>query len=345
MVLEYAQGDRLSVPTDSGRDGRAVRRRETCRGCRGSARATGRARRTRVKRAVKDMAGELVRLYSVRMSVEGHAFGPDTPWQARARGRLPARRDRRSAHGDRRGEGRHGAAQADGPADLRRRRVRQDRDRGSRGVQGRDGRQAGGGARADDAARRAALHHVLRTLRALPREGRDALAIRLQGRAGPRRRGPEEGCGRRGDRDAPAPQPGHRVQGRGSARRRRGAALRRRAQGAAEEAPRAGGRADDDRHADPAHAGDGAHRDPRHVDDRHAAGRPAARPHVRRPVRRGPRARCGPARAAARGPGLLGPQPGGDDRPSGRRGCRSRSRRRGSSSRTARWTSRCSSSR
>ena len=27
------------------------------------------------------MAGELVRLYSVRMAVAGHAFGPDTPWQ------------------------------------------------------------------------------------------------------------------------------------------------------------------------------------------------------------------------------------------------------------------------
>ena len=36
---------------------------------------------TKVKRAVKDMAGELVRLYSVRMSVQGHTFGPDTPWQ------------------------------------------------------------------------------------------------------------------------------------------------------------------------------------------------------------------------------------------------------------------------
>ena len=37
--------------------------------------------KARVKRAVRDMAGELVRLYSVRMSVKGHAFGPDTPWQ------------------------------------------------------------------------------------------------------------------------------------------------------------------------------------------------------------------------------------------------------------------------
>src|SRR5919201_3320599 len=27
------------------------------------------------------MAGELVRLYSVRMAVPGHAFRPDTPWQ------------------------------------------------------------------------------------------------------------------------------------------------------------------------------------------------------------------------------------------------------------------------
>src|SRR4029450_12123098 len=35
----------------------------------------------RVKRAVRDMAGELVRLYSVRMSVPGHAFGADAPWQ------------------------------------------------------------------------------------------------------------------------------------------------------------------------------------------------------------------------------------------------------------------------
>src|SRR5439155_8438677 len=37
--------------------------------------------KSRVKRAVRDMAGELVRLYSARMAVPGHAFGPDTPWQ------------------------------------------------------------------------------------------------------------------------------------------------------------------------------------------------------------------------------------------------------------------------
>ena len=80
MVVDYAQGDRLSVPTDQvgmlakylGGDQPRLSRL----GTNDWARA-----KNRVKRAVKDMAGELVRLYSVRMSVEGHAFGPDTPWQ------------------------------------------------------------------------------------------------------------------------------------------------------------------------------------------------------------------------------------------------------------------------
>jgi transcription-repair coupling factor (superfamily II helicase) len=80
MVLEYGAGDRLSVPTDQvGMVARYVGG-ETPRLSRlGSgdwARTT-----SRVKRAVKDMAGELVRLYSVRLSVERPPYGPDTPWQ------------------------------------------------------------------------------------------------------------------------------------------------------------------------------------------------------------------------------------------------------------------------
>ncbi len=80
MLLEYAAGDRLSVPTDQvGMVARYVGG-ETPRLSRlGSgdwARTTN-----RVKRAVKDMAGELVRLYSVRMAVERPPYGPDTPWQ------------------------------------------------------------------------------------------------------------------------------------------------------------------------------------------------------------------------------------------------------------------------
>ncbi|HTG47819.1 MAG TPA: transcription-repair coupling factor, partial [Actinomycetota bacterium] len=80
LVLEYAQGDKLYVPSDAvgmvvryqGGDAPRLHRM----GGSDWARATA-----KVKRAVRDMAGELVRLYTVRMSVPGHAFGPDTPWQ------------------------------------------------------------------------------------------------------------------------------------------------------------------------------------------------------------------------------------------------------------------------
>jgi transcription-repair coupling factor (superfamily II helicase) len=88
MVLEYAQGDRLSVPTDQvGMVARYIGGdvpRLSRLGSSDWARTT-----RRVKRAVKDMAGELVRLYSVRMSIEGHAFGPDTPWQAELEDAFP----------------------------------------------------------------------------------------------------------------------------------------------------------------------------------------------------------------------------------------------------------------
>ncbi len=80
LVLEYAQRDKLYVPSDAvgmvakylGGDAPRLHRM----GGSDWARATA-----KVKRAVRDMAGELVRLYTVRMSVAGHAFGPDLPWQ------------------------------------------------------------------------------------------------------------------------------------------------------------------------------------------------------------------------------------------------------------------------
>jgi transcription-repair coupling factor (superfamily II helicase) len=80
LVLEYAATDKLYVPTEQvgmvakylGGDAPRLHRL----GGSDWARATA-----RVKRAVKDMAGELVRLYTARMAIPGHAFGPDTPWQ------------------------------------------------------------------------------------------------------------------------------------------------------------------------------------------------------------------------------------------------------------------------
>ena len=80
LVLEYAKGDRLYVPTDQleeitryvGGEAPALHRL----GGADWQKAKGRARR-----AVRQIAGELIRLYSARMASPGHAFGPDSPWQ------------------------------------------------------------------------------------------------------------------------------------------------------------------------------------------------------------------------------------------------------------------------
>ncbi|TGO04193.1 transcription-repair coupling factor [Serinibacter arcticus] len=86
LVIEYASskrgqpGDRLYVPTDAldqvtkytGGEAPSLSKMG------GSDWANT---KTRARKAVKEIAGELVRLYSARMATEGYAFGPDTPWQ------------------------------------------------------------------------------------------------------------------------------------------------------------------------------------------------------------------------------------------------------------------------
>ena len=80
LLLEYAAGDKLYVPADqvdvvsryAGGEQPRLHRLGTNDWPRAKA---------RVRRAVRDMAGELVRLYTARMSVKGHPFGADTPWQ------------------------------------------------------------------------------------------------------------------------------------------------------------------------------------------------------------------------------------------------------------------------
>ena len=94
VVIEYAPskrgrpGDRLLVPTDSldqvtkyvGGDAPALNKM----GGADWARTKSRARR-----AVREIAGELVRLYAARSATTGHAFGPDTPWQAELEDAFP----------------------------------------------------------------------------------------------------------------------------------------------------------------------------------------------------------------------------------------------------------------
>ena len=88
LILEYARGDRLFVPTDAlDQVTRYVGGEQpTLHRLGGSdwARAKGRARK-----AVREIAAELIRLYSARMAAPGHAFAPDTPWQAELEDAFP----------------------------------------------------------------------------------------------------------------------------------------------------------------------------------------------------------------------------------------------------------------
>src|SRR5438132_647211 len=79
LLLEYAHGDRLYVPADQVGVVAKYVGGESPRIHRLGASDWPRTK-ARVRRAVREMAGELVRLYSVRMSVPGPAFPADTTW-------------------------------------------------------------------------------------------------------------------------------------------------------------------------------------------------------------------------------------------------------------------------
>lgn len=86
LLVEYAPakrgqpGDRLYIPTDQleqvtkyvGGEAPTLHRL-------GGADWT--KTKQRAKKAVKEIAADLIKLYSARMAAPGHAFGPDTPWQ------------------------------------------------------------------------------------------------------------------------------------------------------------------------------------------------------------------------------------------------------------------------
>lgn len=86
LVIEYAParkgqpGDRLFVPMDSldqitryvGGDAPALDKMGG---------ADWKKRKARAKKAVRQIAAGLIKLYAARQATKGHAFGPDTPWQ------------------------------------------------------------------------------------------------------------------------------------------------------------------------------------------------------------------------------------------------------------------------
>ncbi|WP_423463119.1 transcription-repair coupling factor [Promicromonospora sp. MS192] len=86
LVIEYASskrgqpGDRLFVPTDqldqvtkyTGGESPSLSKMGG---------ADWKNTKAKARRHVKEIASELIRLYSARMATQGHAYGPDTPWQ------------------------------------------------------------------------------------------------------------------------------------------------------------------------------------------------------------------------------------------------------------------------
>ncbi len=86
LVLEYAPskrghpGDRLYVPTDQlDQVTRYVGGEQPSLNKMGG--SDWQQTKGRARRYVKQIAAELIRLYSARMASSGHAFAPDTPWQ------------------------------------------------------------------------------------------------------------------------------------------------------------------------------------------------------------------------------------------------------------------------
>ncbi|MCX8052687.1 MAG: transcription-repair coupling factor [Armatimonadetes bacterium] len=90
LLLEYAHGDKLYVPTDQ------IDRVQKYIGGEGTPPVIHRlggsewSKTTkRVSKAVEELAKELVELYAWRQALEGHAFSPDTPWQQEMESAFP----------------------------------------------------------------------------------------------------------------------------------------------------------------------------------------------------------------------------------------------------------------
>ena len=86
VVIEYAPskrgqpGDRLFVPTDSlDQLSRYVGGEQPALHKLGG--SDWQKTKARARKAVKEIAAQLIQLYAARQATRGHAFGPDTPWQ------------------------------------------------------------------------------------------------------------------------------------------------------------------------------------------------------------------------------------------------------------------------
>ncbi len=88
LLLEYKAGDKLYVPTDQVGTVRRYTGGDTPTLSRMGGTDWERTR-ARVRKAVREIAQELVVLYRKRLATSGFAFSPDTPWQREIEGVFP----------------------------------------------------------------------------------------------------------------------------------------------------------------------------------------------------------------------------------------------------------------
>ena len=90
LELHYAEGDKLFVPTDQvDRVGRYVGAGEAAPALTRLGTQEWSRAKERVRRAVGDLAQELLQLYASRQVLTGHPFPPDTPWQQEMEASFP----------------------------------------------------------------------------------------------------------------------------------------------------------------------------------------------------------------------------------------------------------------
>ena len=191
VALEYAGGDKLYVPVENidvlTRYGSDSERASLDR-------LGGEAwqrRKSKMKERIREIAGELIKTAALRATRPGRVAETDSAFPQFVN-RFPYEEtdDQDRAIADVLDD--LALGQADGPAGVRRRRLRQDRGRAARRVRRGDGRQPGRADRADHPARPPALQEFHRALPRLPDRDRAAVAPGAGGRGQEDQGGPRE---------------------------------------------------------------------------------------------------------------------------------------------------------
>jgi len=263
----------------------------------------------RTKTKLKDIARDLIKLYAARREEKGFAFSPDsylqheleasfiyedTPDQLTATQAVKA------------------DMESDRPMDrlvCGDGRLRQDRGRHPRRLQGCRRQQADGRTRPHDRACLSALQHVQGAPARVPRPRRLSLARPhpQAGQADTRR--PRRGQNRHPNRHTQTHRQIGQIQGPRPADCRRGAKVWRRRQGKAQADEDQRRHPDHERHPHPAHAPVLAHGRPRPLGHQHSAGQPLSRGDLGQLAQRRHRVRGRQLRAVAQRPDILHQRP------------------------------------